>query len=110
MGGTPAAPAVPNLWVQPHWGRVEVVELSVMWSCGHGKVEARAEMNLTLDLQQEADLRTGLLHRNREKHSRKRDFCLHNCLMLASYFPVKLTDYSFLKQFSVSLFPLFLLV
>jgi len=61
-GGTPTAPPVPALWVQPHWGRVEVVEVSVMWSCGHGKAGAGAEMNLTLEFQQQTDLRTGLLH------------------------------------------------
>lgn len=64
MGGTPAAPPVQALWVQPHWGLMEVVELPVMWSYGHGKAGTRAEMNLTLELQQETDLRTGLPEKN----------------------------------------------
>lgn len=76
VGGTPAAPPVPALWVQPHWGLMEVAELSVMWSCGHGKAGAGAEMNLTLELQQETDLRTGLLHRDIEKNMK--DSYLHN--------------------------------
>lgn len=37
MGGTPAASPLSALWVQPHEGHMEAVELSVMWSCGHGK-------------------------------------------------------------------------
>lgn len=47
MGGPPAAPPSLALWVQPHWGRVEVMMLSGMWSRDHGKTGDESDNTFT---------------------------------------------------------------